>query len=248
MAESKLPRDFEARLQAAAARSAERARWEPTATGVRYEAESGMLVVRMAAGPEVRLPVQDIRELREGTPRELAQVGLRPDGTVLTCAPLDADVYLPRLLADALGLTAWWNHHRAAEAGRVSTAAKTASSRANGRRGGRPAHVTGEPEEPGTLLVAVETARGTLEVRAGSNYRVGAAGAPAQRGRHVVAMRLRGERDGRIEARFTDTGLATLVDPAALEEEKADGWVHGTDGVLMVAEPREPFGSKPTEG
>jgi hypothetical protein len=245
MAESMLPPDFEAQLEAAAARGGERAGWEPRAEAVRYDAEEGWLVVKMAEGPSVLLPVQDIAELRSGTPRELAQVALRPGGTAITCPPLDADIYVPGLLADALGLTRWWKHQRAAEAGSVSSVAKASSSRQNGRRGGRPAHVTGHPEPVGTLLATAGEGRAALEIRAGSEYVVGGTGTPAQRGRKVVALRWRGERDGRIEARFTDTGKATLVEPAALEAPEVR--LRASVPLLKVAEPREEFGSDPSD-
>jgi hypothetical protein len=245
MAESKLPPDFEAQLEAATARGAERARWEPRAQAVRYEAGAGTLVVRMAAGPEVHLPVRDIEELRGGTPAELAQVALRPGGTALTCAPLDADIYLPGLIADALGLTEWWKRQRAAEAGRVSTEAKAASSRANGRRGGRPASVSGEPAPLGTVLVTVDTALGALPVRAGCEYEVGPEAPPSQRGRHAVALRYRGDRDGRLEARFTDTGRAGLVDPRTLREMELRA--RQPPPLFRVAEPRAVYGPEKPE-
>jgi hypothetical protein len=245
MAESNLPPDFEAQLQAASARAAERSRWEPRAQSVRYDAFAHVLVVRMETGAEVHLPVQNVEELREAIPRELAQVALRPGGTVLTCPPADADIYLPALVADSLGLTEWWKRQRAADAGRVSTAAKAASSRQNGRRGGRPARVSGQPELPGTVLVTVSTPAGELAVRAGTEYEVSPDAPPAQRGRYVVALRFRGERDGRLEARFTDTGRPGLVDPRTLRELRYP--VRKPYGMLRVAEPHTPFGSDPTQ-
>ena len=51
---------------------------------------------------------------------------------------LDADVYVPGLMAGALGSRAWMARELGAQGGRTSTPAKAAAARANGAKGGRP--------------------------------------------------------------------------------------------------------------
>ncbi|MDB4952157.1 MAG: hypothetical protein JWM27_4806 [Gemmatimonadetes bacterium] len=242
MAEHKLPDDFAAQLRAARRRGAQRERWEPRAEAVAFDARARMVTLRMTTGVEVRLPVGQVAELAAGTDAELAQVALRPGGAAITCPPLDADLYVPGLLSDVLGLGEWWKRERAAEAGRVRTGAKAASSRENGRRGGRPARVADEPEPRGTVLVMVERPGGSLAVVAGAEYVVDPAGAATHRGRRVVALRYRGERDGRVEARFADSGRPLLVEPTSLVEPPGEPYVRPPTPLRAVAETRAPYG------
>jgi hypothetical protein len=246
MAEQKLPDDFLEQLEAATRRGAERAEWEPRASSAAFDAGAGALVIRMSTGVEVRVPMSRIEELKGATAGQLAQVELRPRGAALSWPSLDVDIYLPGLLADALGLTEWWKRQRAAEAGRARTEAKAASSRQNGLRGGRPPRSSGEPEPAGTALVSVRRPGGTMTIVAGREYLVDPASPATHRGRRVVALRYRGAADGRVEARFADTGRTALVHPELLLEAPAAEYRREAPPVRKVAEKRARYG--PDEG
>jgi Protein of unknown function (DUF2442) len=243
MAEPKLPDDFLQQLAAARRRGREADRWEPRATHAAYDAATGAVVIRMRTGVEVRVPAAAIRELDGATPEHLAGVSLTPRGDAVCWRELDVDIYVPGLLSQVLGLDEWFRRERAAEAGRARTEAKAASSRENGRRGGRPPASTGEPEPAGTPLVRVERAGGPMTVVAGREYLVDPASQATHRGRRVVALRYRGAKDGRVEARFSDTGRAALIEPELLLEAPAADYGRPSAPVLKVAEPRAKYGA-----
>jgi hypothetical protein len=54
---------------------------------------------------------------------------------------LDADLYLPSLLEGFLGSRRWMAAQLGKAGGSVTSSAKTAAARANGKRGGRPRKV-----------------------------------------------------------------------------------------------------------
>ena len=66
-----------------------------------------------------------------------------PAGLGLHWPRFDADVYVPGLMAGALGSRTWMARQLGAQGGRASTPAKAAAARANGAKGGRPRKRTG---------------------------------------------------------------------------------------------------------
>ncbi|MGB3553322.1 MAG: DUF2442 domain-containing protein [Jannaschia sp.] len=108
------------------------------ATAARYDAPSGRLVVSLHNGVEMAVPVHLVEELADADPADLAEIKISPAGLGLHWPALDADVYIPGLMAGALGSRAWMARELGAEGGRTSTPAKATAARANGAKGGRP--------------------------------------------------------------------------------------------------------------
>ena len=113
------------------------------AIAARYDASSGRLVVSLHNGVELAVPVRLVEGLADADPADLAEIEVTPAGLGLHWPRLDADVYVPGLMAGALGSRTWMARQLGAEGGRASTPAKAAASRANGAKGGRPRKRTG---------------------------------------------------------------------------------------------------------
>ena len=77
-------------------------------------------------------------------PASVKAVELSARGKGLYWPKLDLDVSVPDLLAGCLGTKAWMTA-LARKAGQVTSEAKSASSRENGRKGGRPRKGSTQP-------------------------------------------------------------------------------------------------------
>lgn len=122
--------------EASAAMEAKRAAGH--ATAARYDAASGRLVVSLHNGVELAVPTRLVEGLADANPADLAEIEITPSGLGLHWPTLDADVYVPGLMAGSLGSRRWMAQQLGAQGGRVSTPAKAAAARANGAKGGRP--------------------------------------------------------------------------------------------------------------
>ena len=113
------------------------------ATAARYDAGSRRLIVSIHNGVELAIPVRLIQELAGADPADLAEIEITPAGLGLHWPRIDADVYVPGLLAGVFGSRKWMAAQLGAQGGRTSTPAKAAAARANGAKGGRPRKRTG---------------------------------------------------------------------------------------------------------
>ncbi len=103
-----------------------------------YEPRTSRVVVRLNTGLELAFPPSLIEGLAGASPQELADVEISPAGLGLHWPKLDADVYIPALLQGIFGSRRWMAAQLGAAGGRMRSNTKAASSRANGRKGGRP--------------------------------------------------------------------------------------------------------------
>jgi hypothetical protein len=110
----------------------------PIAIAARYDAESGRVVVTLSRGVEFIFPTAIAQGLAGAEPVDLAEIEISPSGLGLHWPRLDADFYLPGLLAGEFGSKRWMASVLGAAGGRARSAAKAAAARENGRRGGRP--------------------------------------------------------------------------------------------------------------
>lgn len=108
------------------------------AVAARYDRKASRIVVRLSTGLELSFPPALAEGLADATPVDLADIEISPAGLGLHWPKLDADLYVPALLQGVFGSRRWMAAQLGAAGGRAHTKAKAASSRANGRKGGRP--------------------------------------------------------------------------------------------------------------
>jgi hypothetical protein len=128
----------EEEFRAANRRGAERLRNTPIATAARYDRRIGRIVIALSSGLEVAFRPHDAQGLERARPEQLGHIVISPAGLGLHFPELDADLYLPALLEGFLGSRRWMAQESGRAGGKVSSAAKAAAARANGKLGGRP--------------------------------------------------------------------------------------------------------------
>lgn len=137
-----LPSDEQ--LKAAEARGREMLASEPRARAARYDRASGRIVVDLVNGCSFAFPAELVEDLHGADPQALADVRVDGAGFNLHWPALEADLYVPSLLAGVFGTRAWMTREMARIAGRATSPAKAAAARANGAKGGRPRKAAGQ--------------------------------------------------------------------------------------------------------
>lgn len=133
----------EADFEAAEARGRTLLDSEPRAASARYERASGKVIVDLVNGCTYAFPVRLVQDLEEASEDDLAHIEVDGLGFNLHWPVLDADLYVPALVAGIFGTRDWMTRELARRAGQVKSPAKTAAARANGAKGGRPRKVAG---------------------------------------------------------------------------------------------------------
>lgn len=110
----------------------------PRAVRVRYDRRRSRVVLSLNNGLEVAFPPKLAEGLDVATADELSDVEITPTGLGLHWPKLDADLYVPALLSGLFGSRQWMAGELGRRGGGVSSPAKVAAARSNGRRGGRP--------------------------------------------------------------------------------------------------------------
>jgi Protein of unknown function (DUF2442) len=123
----------------AAANERARHRLSRTAiTAARYDKRIGRLVIDLSTGLSLTFRPQDAQGFERAKPTQLTKIEISPSGLGLHFPAIDADVYLPGLLQGFLGTRNWMAAQMGKAGGSVTSRAKAAAVRANGRLGGRP--------------------------------------------------------------------------------------------------------------
>lgn len=110
----------------------------PQVVGVRYDRRIARLVISLASGLELSFSPKDAQGLENARAADLAKAEISPSGLGIHFPALDADLYLPAILEGFLGSKRWIASLIGKAGGQVSTPAKAAAARANGKLGGRP--------------------------------------------------------------------------------------------------------------
>lgn len=110
----------------------------PIAESAHYDRRIGRVVIRLNTGLDVAFSPHAAQGLEDASPADLATIEISPSGLGVHFPKLDADLHLPALLEGFMGARAWMAARLGEKGGRARTAAKAASSRENGKLGGRP--------------------------------------------------------------------------------------------------------------
>ena len=124
--------------EAAVERARVRAETEPHATAARYDKRLRMVMVALHTGLTVAFRPVDVQGLETATVADLSVIEISPSGFGLHFPAIDADIWLPGLLAGHFGSKNWMAARLGKAGGKVRSPAKTAACRANGAKGGRP--------------------------------------------------------------------------------------------------------------
>ncbi len=107
----------------------------PLATAARYEA--GRVHVELNNGCAFEFPASHVQGLAGADEADLECIEISASGLGLHWPGLDADLYVPSLVKGVLG-TRHWMARIGSSGGKTKSLAKSVSSRANGKLGGRP--------------------------------------------------------------------------------------------------------------
>jgi hypothetical protein len=121
----------------------------PCAVAARYRPSVAKIELEFDNGVTLAVPVSLIEGLAGASDADLKVIEISPAGWGLHFPKLDADVYVPALFEGIYGSKVWMKH-LASRAGSVKSDAKAASSRENGKKGGRPRKVKSENDPSAT--------------------------------------------------------------------------------------------------
>ena len=127
----------DAEFAAAEARGKALLETEPRATSARYDRKTGRVTVELVNGCTYMFPTHLVQDLAEASPDDLETVEVDGVGFNLHWPKLDADLYVPALVAGVFGTRDWMSKALARQAGRATSPAKAAAARTNGAKGGR---------------------------------------------------------------------------------------------------------------
>lgn len=112
---------------------------EPRASAARFDPRTGKITLDLTNGCTFVFPARLIQGLEGAADDDLAAVELLPQGRGLHWEGPDVDISVPGVVNGIFGTRA----HMARVAGKSKSPAKTAASRANGAKGGRPRKAAG---------------------------------------------------------------------------------------------------------
>lgn len=110
----------------------------PIPQAARYDSETGRLIVEFTNGAALLIPARALQGLEDASDGELAEVELLGE-TGLHWESRDIDFTILGLMQGIFGTATFMNAQR--KGGLSRSSAKTAASRANGAKGGRPRKV-----------------------------------------------------------------------------------------------------------
>ena len=125
-------------FEVASRRAADRLGTTATATSARYDRRTGRIVIQLSSGLEVAFRPHDAPGLENAKPDRLGKIQITASGLGIHFPRIYVDLYLPAVLERFLGSKHWIASEMGKVGGKVSTDAKAAAARRNGKLGGRP--------------------------------------------------------------------------------------------------------------
>ena len=122
-------------LEAAEARGQTMLETEPRAVIARYNCKTGQVTVELLNGCNYVFPACLVQDLHDANPDDLADIKVEGLGFNLHWPKLDVDLYVPTLVAGVFGTRDWM---RKAQADHATYTVKSATTRTNVAKGGRP--------------------------------------------------------------------------------------------------------------
>lgn len=129
-------------FSAANRRAADKQAVFPAVVSVHYDRRIARVVIALDSGLELAFSPKHTQGLEHAKPDDLSQVKITPSGLGIHFPSLDADLYVPALLDGFLGSKRWVAAEIGKIGGKVTTVAKAAAARQNGKLGGRPKRLT----------------------------------------------------------------------------------------------------------
>jgi hypothetical protein len=129
--------EFERQYAEAVKRGKERLKTEPRAKSATYDPKTRRVIIELLNGCVFIVPVDLMQGLRGASDEDLMDFSLMPRGFDLHWHKLDAQFTVFGLLQGIFG-TRRWMAELGRTGGRVTSQAKRAAARVNGRLGGRP--------------------------------------------------------------------------------------------------------------
>jgi hypothetical protein len=102
-----------------------------------YEKKPDLLTLYLEDGVRVSIPRMSLQGLQDARPAQVSRIDILGHGTGLHWPLLEVDHYVPGLLNHVFG-TRHWMSEMGRRGGSVTSTAKAAAARSNGRKGGRP--------------------------------------------------------------------------------------------------------------
>jgi hypothetical protein len=115
----------------------------PRVVSAHYDRKAGRVVIQLSSKLVVSFSPGDVEELEDARASQLSEIEISPSGFGLYFPALDADLYVPGLLAGMLGSEKWMASRLGQIGGQSRSRAKKAACRANGKLGDRPKKAVG---------------------------------------------------------------------------------------------------------
>ena len=122
-------------IEAANKRAATQLEKTPTAIAAHYDFRVGRLVIDLNTGLSIMFKPHNAQGLEKAKPEQLTKIEISPSGFGLHFPALDADIYLPSLLAGFMGSRNWMASQLGKTGGQATSEIKSAASRTNGKMG-----------------------------------------------------------------------------------------------------------------
>ncbi len=110
---------------------------EHRAESVHYDESENLIIIKLKKGAIFSFPPRLVQGLEGASPKQLADVWLPPSGSSIHWESLDVDLGIPELVAGIFGTKSWMTE-LGRKGGEVTSSAKAAAARENGKKGGRP--------------------------------------------------------------------------------------------------------------